>query len=78
MRILNEANDESLSRIIVYLTLSEASELRDSLMSILETKSHHEHIASADFKKELTISVYDPHRLESFDERSRTLIDEDI
>jgi hypothetical protein len=78
MRFLNEKNNEALERITVYLTHSEASELKDSLSALLETKSHHEHIPSEDYQKELTICIYNAECLDQFDERSRRLIESDI
>jgi hypothetical protein len=78
MRILNQKNDKALERIIIYLTFSEASELKDSVNSILETKSHHEHIPSDDYQKELTICIYDTDDLSSFDDRSKKLIKDDV
>jgi hypothetical protein len=75
MRILDQESDKSLNRITLYLTLSEASELRDSLISLLaERGKHHEHIPSSDFQKELTVSIYETQSIEAFDERSKRLL----
>lgn len=74
MRILDQSDDKSLSRVTLYLLTSEAEELRDSLNSLLERSSHHEHTPSADYTKEVTVTLYDVNNLESFDDRSRRLI----
>lgn len=79
MRILNEKTDESISHITLYLTVAEASELRDSLDSLISNPvGHHEHIPSDDYSKEVTICVYSPKNLDGFNERSRHLIMQDI
>lgn len=78
MRILDEVSDKALNRVTLYLTLSEARELRDAIESLLATpENHHQHISSADFKKEITVTIYDSQPIESFDERSRRLIRND-
>src|SRR5262245_61840533 len=79
MRILDEDHDKALNRITLFLTLSEARELSDKLHGLLKgSENHHEHIPSDDFKKELTVTVYENHPLDSFDERSQRLISDDI
>ena len=75
MRILDDESDKALNRITLFLTSAEAAELRDSVKLLLADDSHHhEHVSSADFKKELTLTVYDSQSLESFDDRSKRLI----
>ena len=75
MRILDDDTDRSIQTIILYLTKSEAEELRDSLNLLLEDSSpRHEHVSSEDHRRELTVCIYDSNSLESFDERSRKLI----
>lgn len=78
MRILNEDNDNPLNAIILYLTKSEALQLRDFLEQILaDPIGRHEHISSDDYSKEVTICIYDTDHLDQFNERSRQLILED-
>jgi hypothetical protein len=79
MRILDQDQDRSVSRAILYLTMEEASELRDSLNAILNEprEGRHEHVSSEDYVKELTVCVYSPSDLAAFDERSKKLILED-
>ena len=77
MRILDEVTDQSLSAIAIYLTTSEAEELRDSLEQLLKNwESRHEHVSSSDYKRQITVCIYDPENLEGFDERSKRLITE--
>ena len=79
MRILNEKTDEAISHITLYLTLSEASELRDSLEALITNPlGRHEHIPSDDYSKEITVCLYDLNVLDNFNERSRRLIIQDI
>jgi len=75
MRILDESSDKSLNRIILYLTLSEAMELRDGLDDLIKNPSNnHTHVSSEDFNKETTVCVYDVNDLNLFNKRSIDLI----
>jgi len=82
MRILDEDDDKARSRITLYLTASEAAELRDSLEALLSGPANfHHHVSSADQSKELTVCIYSPDKpdaLGRFDERSRKLILHDV
>jgi len=77
MRLLNCDDDRTVSRLAMLLTVSEASELRDSLEALLGAGGGHEHVSSADFTKEITVAVYDISNLESFGERFKRLVRED-
>ena len=78
MRLLNEDTDCACNRISLFLTNVEAQELRTILDDLLEAEPHrHEHLSSADYKKELTICLYDDNSLDHFDERARRLIVQD-
>ena len=78
MRMLDSDSDKSLNEVFIYLTKPEAKELVDSLESLLASPSgNHNHISSEDYKKEMTICVYDENFLEGFSERSKKLIIED-
>lgn len=60
MRIFDENSDKSLENVTLYLTLSEAKELRDSLIDLIDKPlNNHSHIPSDDFQKELTVCIYD-------------------
>jgi hypothetical protein len=78
MRIYNVDTDKKANKVILYLTPDEAQEMKDSLESILSNnqKHHHEHIPDRedDFKREITICIYQKDNLSSFDERSRQLL----
>jgi hypothetical protein len=75
MRLLNQDDDRTVQRLLLLLTQPEAVELKDSLELLLANSAgRHEHISSEDYKKEITIAIYDPSSQESFDSRSRTLI----
>jgi hypothetical protein len=80
MRILDQATNRSLSSVTVYLTMSEAGELRDRLKAMVADpiKHQHEHVVSSDGSKEVIVCVYDAGNLAQFDERSRKLIERDI
>lgn len=56
MQIDDTASHRELSHVGLGLTETEARELRDSLQSLLDDPDErHEHIASSDFQRELTI-----------------------
>lgn len=75
MRILDEGSGKSLENITLYLTALEASELRDGLNSLLaKPLGNHVHISSSDYKKEVTVCVYDVNNLSGFNKRSIELI----
>jgi len=75
MRLLDQRSEKSLQSVTVYLTQSEAEELRDSVLALLgEPRNNHCHVYCKDFKKELAICIYDEHDLSGFDDRSKRLI----
>lgn len=79
MRFLDEESNRILNRVSVFLTESEANELRDTLDLLLKDSNvHHEHVSSDDFQKELTISIYDKRKIDSYDDRAQSLILSDI
>lgn len=76
MRILNDDENASISRVTLYLTFAEASEMRDSIDALLSSPlGRHEHVPSGDYAKEVTVCIYDPTALEGFNDRSRMLIE---
>ena len=78
MRIHNIDNDKKIDQVGLYLTHSEAQELRDSLEMLLQKpEMHHLHIPNGDYQKQITISIYD-ETLKGFNERVRKLIKDDI
>jgi len=75
MYILDEVSDKSLERVVVYLTHSEALELKDSLEDLLKKPlANHAHISDENFQKELTVCIYDVNNLKGFNKRSIDLI----
>ena len=78
MRILNDDTDEKLDRLTLYLTRSEAEELKGSLEDLLKHPDHnHSHTPSEDYQKEVTVCIYDIQKLSEFDERSKKIILQD-
>jgi hypothetical protein len=56
MQIDDTANHRELSHLGLGLTEAEARELRDTLDSLLaDPSSRHEHVASFDFQREITV-----------------------
>lgn len=79
MRILNQDSDKSIQEILLLLTKSEASELRDELERLLSSNQsdNHGHINDTEYQKEITVAIYDDSNLNGFDDRSKRLIIED-
>ena len=79
MRILDNASDRASQAVTLYLTRPEAQELRDSLDALLADESgrRHEHVMDDDYRKEITVCLYDEADLGHFDARSQRLIIED-
>ena len=79
MRILDEDADRAINWITLYLTPSEAGELRDSLEVLLTRPAdNHAHVPNQDYSKEITVCIYDPADLGTFSQRARRLIVEDM
>jgi hypothetical protein len=79
MRIHDEDHDRKLDKITVFLTKSEARELKSDLNSLLcDPAGNHRHLSSDDYRKEITVCIYDEARLEGFSERAKKLILEDM
>jgi len=79
VRILDQDADRSINAVTIYLTKSEASELKDSIEQVLaDSLGRHEHVSSSDYTKEVSICIYDSDHLDvHFDQRSKKLILED-
>jgi len=79
LRILDESTDQSITNVTLYLTLSEAIEMLDSLPALITGPlNNHSHISSDDHQKEITVCVYDRENLNGFSERSKNLIINDL
>lgn len=75
MRILDQDSDKTCRDVLLYLTRSEALELRDSLNYLLEKPSNdHAHVSEDDYKRELTVCIYDVNNLQGFNKRSLDII----
>ena len=58
MQIDDTANNRELKHVGLGLTEAEASELRDTLATLLENSDErHEHVSSSDFNRELTVWI---------------------
>ena len=66
MYLIDENTNRTLERITLLLNRSEAMELRDSIHTILNENSHHEHVSNGEYNKEITVSLYDENVPESY------------
>jgi len=75
MRILDEKRDHATERVTLFLTRSEAAEMRDMLEALLNGEvDQHVHVSDVAFEREVTIAIYDESDLSFFDERAKKLI----
>lgn len=78
MRILDDESDKKLDLVSIYLTKNEAVQLRGYLNQLIENpKIQHAHLSNEDYKKEITICIYDEKDLDGFHPRSIKLIEKD-
>jgi hypothetical protein len=78
MRILDEERDAPGSRIWLYLTPSEASELRDALTGLLaQPRDNHIHVSDDEAQKEISVAIYDERTIGDFFPRIQQLLRED-
>jgi hypothetical protein len=78
LRILNNESDEKLDAISIFLTNAEAVQLRGYLNQLIEKPElQHSHLSSEDYKKEITVCIYDEKDLKGFHPRSIKLIEKD-
>ena len=75
MRILDDKSDKKLNSVSLFLTKTEATHLIGYLAQLLSNKSlDHSHLMSEDYKKEVTVCLYDPENVDNFQERIQKLI----
>ena len=78
MRIWDEASQNRLGAVTLFLTADEAKECRDALVSLLKgAPNSHAHVSSADFQTEITLCVYsvdDPETFARLDGSAQRLI----
>lgn len=78
MFILDESSDKYLKKIILYLTIDEIKELKDSIESLIaKPENTHMHISDESYKKEITFCIYSPSNIKDFNERSKRILTTD-
>ncbi len=80
MRILDQESDRAIKNILLLLTPSEASELKDELERMLSKKNwgDHSHICDFNYEHEVTIAIYREGKDDSFNSRINRLLKEDV
>ncbi|WP_058487096.1 hypothetical protein [Defluviitalea phaphyphila] len=76
MRILDQEADKVIKNILLLLTPSEASELKDDLERILSEnkEGEHSHICDINYEHEVTIAIYEDETINSFNNRIKKLL----
>ena len=79
MRIFNEDEDDRIQNVLFLLTKKEATDLRNELDKLLESEKTgvFRKVNDADYRKEISVAIYDKTNYESFDGRMKRLIRED-
>jgi hypothetical protein len=75
MHLVDDVSKKKLNTISIFLTLSEAQELRDTLNSLIKKPlNNHAHISNYDYDREITIAIYDEQNLGDFSQEARDII----
>ena len=75
MRIYDPDSKRTLKNVTLFLTPEEAADLGFSATNLSEhPEKHHHHVSDAEYKTEITVSVYTDENINSFDEESRRVI----
>jgi hypothetical protein len=78
MHILDDESDKKLNNISLFLTNNEALHLIGYLEQLLEGKSgDHSHLMSENYKKEITVCLYNSENTKNFHPRIQKLITND-
>jgi hypothetical protein len=79
MRILDEDNDIAIKNVMIILTIEEAAEMRDDLEEMLLKRdfSSHTHINDILYEHQLTVAIYKEEEKDSFNERTKKLVEMD-
>jgi len=78
MRVLDEDRDVKVDNLSIFLTKDEAIQMIGYLEDLVKNpSSHHAHLTSEDYQKEITICIYDQQNIDSFHPRAKKLIVED-
>jgi hypothetical protein len=80
MRIHDSDSDKTMKNVMLFLTLSEMKELRDSLQCIINNPSvsNHSHINDESYTHEITVAIYQDGSTDGFDNRAKIIIEKDI
>lgn len=76
MRMMNERTNESIDNLTLLLKKEEAIQLIGYLESLVsnDIMADHCHLNDSDYKKEITIALYDDYSTKIFTERIKELI----
>ncbi len=75
MRILDDEFDKKLDSVMLLLTRGEMRQLIGYAEQLLEDPNcDHVHLSDEDYKKEVTLCIYDPSTIQNFDARTQKLI----
>ena len=78
MRILNLKEKKTLDLLSIFLTKNEAIQLIEYLEDLIQNPSHqHSHLSSDDYKKEITVWLYDNENFDKLPPNVKELIHDD-
>jgi uncharacterized protein YdhG (YjbR/CyaY superfamily) len=74
MRIYDERGKKEIDSVLLRLTKEEAKELADKVSSINPEKADHIHVNDLDFKREITVLIYNSENPAHFSEEVQKII----
>lgn len=79
MRIFDEKNQRPIDSVTLFLTLSEAKELRGDLDQLIldHSDANHKHVSDETYQHEVTVCIYDRNNLNGFSDEAKRLLLED-
>jgi len=78
MRIMDGDSMAALEKVTLLLTPEEARELADAARDLVsKPEVHHHHVPDAEFRREITLAVYTPENLNTFDAETKRVLESD-
>lgn len=76
MRFINQENGQPISDMLLLMTYQEACEIRDDLERLISSDklNEHSHVNDAEFRHELTLSIYDEGHLDGYQDNIKKWI----
>lgn len=80
MRISDDISNKKIDKLILLLTKEEILQLEDYLKQFINKSKNdglHFHLSSEDYRKEITVCIYNPDNIKALHHRAQMLIRND-